>query len=153
MDIDISFLLKKYNMAPHAENGQFAECNYPFIGEGRAPSGGCYFFSGPGENTAFHQIDCDEYWCFNGGSPLEIWTVFPDGKLEISEFGLGKNAEPMVYFPKGVIFASRNRRPEGSGTFFTCITIPRFDYRGFRLVEKEEVTALCPEAAGFWLET
>lgn len=140
-------------MAPHAENGQFAECNYPYSGEGRAPSGGCYFYSGPGENTAFHQIDCDEYWCFNGGSPLEIWTISPSGKLEISLFGLSENAEPMIFFPKGVIFGSRNRDIKGSGTFFTCITVPRFDYRGFRLVDKEEVTALCPDAAKFWVET
>lgn len=143
-------LLKKYNMSPHEENGSYCECHYPFAGEGRAESGSSYFYAPPGETTLFHKIDCDEYWCHNAGSPLEVWIISADGKLEIRKFGTDPDADPMLYFPEGVIFGSRNREPEGEGTFFTCITVPRFSYDGFMLVGREEVLKICPEAGAFW---
>lgn len=143
-------LLKKYGMKPHEENGSYSECHYPYDGPGRAPSGSSRFYIGPGENTRFHQIDCDEYWCWHAGSSLEVWVIDGTGRLEIRKFGIGPDAEPTLYFPKGVIFGSRNRDRDGEGTFFSCITVPRFSYQGFRLTEKAEVIGLCPEAAAFW---
>lgn len=143
-------LLEKYDMKPHEENGSYSECHYKYDGEDRAASGSSYFYTAPGERTLFHRIDCDEYWCFNAGSALEVWVIDLEGKLEIKRLGVEQNAEPLIYFPKGVIFASRNLDAGGEGTFFTCITVPRFSYQGFELVEKDEVLKICPEAEGFW---
>ena len=143
-------LLEKYEMKPHEENGSYSERHYPFDGDGRAASGSSYFYTAPGESTLFHRIDCDEYWCFNAGSPLDIWVIDSQGKLEMKKFGIEPDSEPMLYFPKGVIFGSRNREPDGEGTFFTCITVPRFSYKGFQLVDKEDVLKICPEAESFW---
>lgn len=150
--MDMQALLEKYGMKPHEENGRYAERHYPYSGEGRAASGSTYFYTAPGERTLFHVIDCDEYWCHHAGSALEVWTVSPDGTLTVRKFGTEPDAEPMLYFPKGAIFASRNPDADGEGAFFTCITVPRFDYRGFRLVEKDEVLKICPKAAAFWNE-
>ena len=143
-------LLDKYNMKPHEENGSYLECHYQYDGEERAPSGSSYFYTAPGEVTLFHTIDCDEYWCYNAGSTLEIWVIDDKGELDIKKFGIDADAEPVIYFPKGVIFASKNLHTDEDGTFFTCITVPRFDYNGFRLVEKEEVLSICPKAQEFW---
>lgn len=146
----IQEMIRKYDMKPHEENGRYAECSYPFPKESRAASGSCYFYSGPGEKTLFHRIDCDEYWCYNAGSPLTVWIISDNGELTIKKLGIEPDAEPMLYFPKGVIFGSRNMDPYGEGTFFTCITVPRFSYHGFRIIEQEEVLRHCPKAAAFW---
>ena len=148
--MDINDLIQKYDMKPHEENGCYMECHYPFAGDGRAESGSSYFFTPPGETTLFHQIDCDEYWCYNAGSSLEVWVVNRNGQLEIKKLGVESTAEPMLFFPKGVIFGSKNTEIDGEGTFFTCITVPRFSYSGFRLVNKDEVIRICPEAQAFW---
>lgn len=148
--MSIQDMIKKYNMKPHEENGLYAECHYHYNGEDRAPSGSTYFFVGPGEITSFHQIDCDEYWCYNYGSSLEVWIVGLDGRLEVKNLGIEPGADPVVFLPKGVIFGSRNLERDKEGTFFTCITVPRFDYRGFRLVDKDEVLSLCGEALPYW---
>ncbi len=36
------------------------------------------------------------------------------------------------------------------GSFVTCITVPRFTYDGFQMLQKEEITRLYPETAEFW---
>lgn len=143
-------LFQKYRMAPHEENGSYAECNYPFDGAGRAPSGACYYFVESGASTCFHRIDCDEYWSFNAGSSLEVWAIDPDGRLEVRTLGIESDADPLLYFPQGTVFASRAIEPAGEGTFFTCITVPRFDYNGFELVGRDEVEQVCPAARAFW---
>lgn len=148
--MEIQKLTEKYNMKPHEENGSYSECNYQFSEEGRAPSGSAYFYTPPGETTLFHRIDCDEYWSYNAGSSLEVWIVFPDGTLEIKKLGTDEDAEPLLFFPKGVVFGSRSLDKNGEGTFFSCVTVPRFSYDGFELVEKGEVTELCPDAERFW---
>lgn len=146
----IQELIRKYGMQPHEENGCYAEQHFPYAGDGRAPSGSSYFYVPAGESTQFHRIDCDEYWCYHGGDCLEVWIIDPTGHLEVKKLGLGEDAEPMLYFPQGSIFGSRNLSMAGEGTFFTCITVPRFSYEGFELVDQEEVIRLCPETKAFW---
>lgn len=155
--MDMQEILRKYGMKPHEENGSYAECHYPYEGSGRAASGSSYFYVPAGEKTHFHRIDCDEYWCYHGGTGLEVWIIDPDGQLTVKKFGLAPDAEPMLYFPKGVIFGSRSLDVDADfsvkapdGTFFCCITVPRFSYEGFELVEKDEVVRICPEAEKFW---
>lgn len=148
--MNINDLLRKYDMKPHEENGSFAECHFRYEKEGRAPSGSSYFYVPAGAETLFHRIDCDEYWCFNAGDVLEVWIVDLNGKLEIKRLGISKECEQVLYFPKGVIFGSKSLNKAGEGTFFTCITVPRFSYEGFELMEREEVIRICPETEKFY---
>lgn len=55
-------------------------------------SGSIYYFVAPGEITEFHRIDCDEYWCYNAGSPLEVWSV-KDGVLKKMVCGITENGD------------------------------------------------------------
>ena len=141
-------LIKKYNLQPHIENGSFAENHYKFEGEGRAPSGSTYYYIAPGERTIFHTLDCDEYWCYHGGGKCEVWTVNGEGKLNVLDFGLDEESDVTVYLQKGIYFAARNMGT--CGTFFSCITVPRFDYKGLRLFSKQEMLALCPGLKDFY---
>lgn len=41
------------------------------------------------------------------------------------------------------------KHPE-NGTFVTCITVPRFTYDGFEIIEREKMLEMYPESAEFW---
>lgn len=137
-------------MQGHEENGFYLEQNYPAVSPDRAASGSILYYVPKGESTLFHRIDCDEYWCYHAGSELEVWIIDARGKLTVEKLGTDEDCKPSVYFPKGAVFGSRSPKSSADGTFFTCITVPRFSYDGFELLDREQVTALCPGADAFW---
>ena len=145
-----SDLIQKFAMEEHPENGAYVECHYISEIEGRADSGSIYYYVAPGEKTEFHRIDCDEYWCYNAGATIELWVIDNNGMLQKKLLGITDGAEPMVFFRRGEIFASRLSKDSDDGTFVTCVTVPRFTYDGFELFEKEKMVEMYPEAAGFW---
>ena len=140
----------RYGLSPHEEKGSYLERHYPYDGDGRAASGSIYYYVAPGERTDFHRIDCDEYWCYNVGAPLEVWQIDAEGKLIVSRLGIEEGCEPLLYLPAGTVFASRHGGQVSDGTFITCITVPRFCYDGFTLLSREEAENLCPEAGAFF---
>ena len=143
-------LMKKMGMKAHEENGAFLEAHYKHDGDGRAASGSIYYYVAADEYSEFHRIDCDEYWCYAEGSPLEVWMIDREGKLSIRLLGVEDGCEPMLYIPKGTIFASRHTGNCEDGTFLTCVTVPRFDYAGFTLIEKSEMLEKYPETVKFY---
>lgn len=143
-------LAKKFGMKVHEENGLFVENHYKHVGDGRPASGSIYFYVDAEEKTAFHRIDCDEYWIFNAGATLEVWIIMPDGKLQIRNCGITDDAEPTIYVPKGVIFASRHAKGTNEGTFLTCITVPRFRYEGFELFTQDQILTQYPQLSAFF---
>ncbi len=149
-DMTANELRKRWRMDPHAENGAFIETHYRDDSGERPASGSIYYYVSPDEKTEFHVIDCDEYWCYAEGSPLEIWMFSPDG-LSVKRLGTEEDCEPTVYIPKGTVFASRGTGGE-DGTFLTCITVPRFCYEGFTMIGKEEMLRRHPQSAAFFGE-
>lgn len=145
-------LAKRFGMKVHEEKGLFIERHYENKNEKRADSGSIYYFVDKDEKTDFHKIDCDEYWCYNAGSTLELWIIDLDGKLIIRKCGIAEDAEPTIYIPKGAIFASRHAKNCNDGTFITAITVPRFEYEGFELFSKEEMIKKYPIISRFWEE-
>lgn len=145
-------LRDRFALSVHVENGAFAECNRPSTEPGRPASGAIYYYVAPDEYTKFHEIDCDEYWCYIQGSPLEIWQIDEVGKISISRLGVEDGCEPLMFFPRGVKFASRRFRREEEGTFLSCITVPRYREQGFILYEEEEIVRRYPETKAFFGE-
>lgn len=143
-------LMKRFSMAEHPENGAYVEKHYLHTGRGRPASGMIYYFVAAGERTEFHVIDCDEYWCYTAGSPLEIWCVDEEGTLTVKLLGIGEDCEPGIFLRHGVIFASRHPAGAGEGTFLCCITVPRFRYEGFTLIPEEIMTEKYPGTAAFF---
>ena len=144
-------LARYHKMAEHPENGMFIEKHYEHTSTVRAASGSIYYYVGAKELTEFHVIDCDEYWCYTAGSPLEVWIVEPsDGSAEIKMLGTEKDCEPLIYVPKGKVFASRHPEGVDGGTFLTCITVPRFSPEGFTMLTREEMLARFPGAKDFY---
>ena len=143
-------LMQKYSMEDHVENGAFVERHYEHTGPGRAASGSIYYYVSADESTEFHRIDCDEYWCYAEGSPLEIWQVDESGRISVSLLGVEDGCEPVVYLRSGVIFASRHPKGCADGTFLSCITVPRFTYEGFTMFTKETMLKDYPQIAEFY---
>lgn len=143
-------LIKKYTMEEHQEKGLFIERHYEDKSGSRPASGSIYYYVSPGMHSEFHRIDCDEYWCHNAGSNLDVWVIDKDGHLQIKKCGVEDNAEPFIRFAKGEIFATRLSVDAADGAFITCITVPRFTYDGFEIIEKEKMIAKYPETKDFW---
>lgn len=143
-------LMKRMGMRPHEENGAYIEKHYTHSGEDRAASGSIYYYVAADEYSEFHTIDCDEYWCYAAGSALEVWIIDICGRLSIRQLGIGDGCDPMIYIPKGAVFASRHRKGCTDGTFLSCITVPRFDYKGFTVLSKDEMLEKYPETEEFY---
>ena len=143
-------LMKHFSMEEHPENGSFVEKHYIHTGDDRPASGMMYYYVAPGERTEFHVIDCDEYWCYSAGSPLEIWCVDENGEVSVKLLGIEEGCEPGIYLRRGVTFASKHPGSTEEGTFLVCITVPRFRYEGFTLISRETMTERCPETTAFF---
>lgn len=148
-DMKAKDLFSRFSMESHLENGSFLERHYKSDTAGRADSGSIYYYVAPGEITKFHRIDCDEYWCHNAGSDIEIWSFTQDGTLKKHILGTSETAEPLAFFKSGEIFAARLSEESQDGAFITCITVPRFSYEGFEIIEYEKMAELFPESSGF----
>lgn len=151
IDMKADEYVKRTGFLPHEENGLFKLMHYE-AEEGRRPaSGSIYFYAYPDRRTLFHTIDCDEYWVYNLGTPLEIWVVDTKGELEICRLGPNEGEEMIHFFPKGCIFGSKHSAGAEDGTLITCITVPRYmENRSNRLFSDEEVLALYPCLKDFW---
>lgn len=149
--MNVDELVKYYRMDVHEENGAYLERHYEAKGETRPASGSMYYYLGANELAQFHVIDCDEYWAYSGGSPLEIWQFSTNGELKRSPLGLGVGLEPLIYIPAGTVFGAKHFPGAEEGTFLSCITVPRFQYEGWRLLTEEEIIAQYPEAKEFFI--
>lgn len=142
-------LKKAYQLKKHIEGGSFAEVyTAPFEKDGRPLAGSIYFLLESGEISRFHVIDCDEIWYYHEGCGMRITML--DGN-EKKECLLGINTaggqSPMAVIPKGCVFSAENLDRDGF-TFVSCVTVPGFEYAGFRLVGKEEIRQRYPEHFG-----
>ena len=143
-------LAARFGLEKHPENGAFLERHYEAGAAERAASGSIYYYVAPDEITKFHAIDCDEYWCYAAGTPLQLWQIDPSGNVSVSVLGIEEGCLPFVFVKAGTVFGSRHGALGKEGTFLTCITVPRFEYRGFRLLEQDEILKSHPELRSFF---
>ncbi|MCR5748094.1 MAG: cupin domain-containing protein [Lachnospiraceae bacterium] len=141
-------LSQVYKLEKHVEGGSFSEVyTAPFEKDGRALAGSIFFLLDKEELSHFHEIDCDEIWYFHEGCGLKITVLNDEG---MQQYLLGcdtdKGERSMVLIPKGSSFAAENLQKDGY-TFVSCVTTPKFEYSGFRMIGKEELKNRFPEFA------
>lgn len=141
-------LANEFNLTHHSEGGKYVETHYKNDSSERATSGSIYYYVAPGETTKFHVIDCDEYWSYNNGAPLEVAMIDENGEMTVEKLGIEKGCQPTIYMKKGTIFASKNKS-KNEGTYLTCITVPRFKLEGFKLFSNEEIIKKYPQTKKF----
>ena len=148
---NVALLKEYYSLMQHPEGGWFSEVYTSTArSKERAFSGSIYYLLDGPEISHFHQIDCEEIWYYHEGCGLKITMLFPDDPERCEEHllspRLAEGGKVMVAIPKGAIFAAENLQKD-SYTFMSCATCPAFQYEGFQLVPKEEISRMFPEHA------
>ena len=104
-----------------------------------------YFLLEQGEFSAFHRIQSDELWHFYNGDPIVIYEIESDGSL-IKHY-LGNNLEQgqslFCVVKAGNWFASEVM-DNGSFGLVGCTVSPGFDFSGFELAKKKELSDIFP---------
>jgi len=151
MDIDnrIKTLKKEYGLKVHIEGGWFWEDEVVIKnGEYKRPPFGVFvFLVAKDEINHFHILDCDEVWHFHEGCGMNIHTISPSGEHKTIKFGndIEHGESPYVIFKKGTTFGGENI-DKNSYTFFSGVTIPRFEYHGLKLLMKDDINSKSPLA-------
>ncbi len=138
-------LANTYALIPHPEGGYFSEVyTAPYMYEEKREVGGSiYFMLVKKDISHFHQIDVDEIWYFHEGCGMRIHLIDEAGNISYEDLGAGEDQKFMVVIPRGVMFAAENLDENGY-TFVSCATMPQFQYQGFRLIKKSEVSRYIP---------
>jgi len=125
-------------LEPHPEGGYYLE-TYRAAQTVRTPRGerpastAIIFLVTEGSSSRLHRLSSDELWVFQGGLPLEVVTISPDGVAErrvlgdLEEIvrGQGHEAQPAGESP--------SRLPEGSADRLTQALVPASSWQGARL--------------------
>lgn len=144
-------LIERFGMTAHVEGGAFRELFRENEQPGPRPAHGViYYMLDEGDVSDFHVLDADEYWLYHTGSDVELWWIDPQNKLQRTLLGMGPGAQPCALMPGGTVFGAKHASGAEGATLMSCVTAPRFTYEKYRILPKEEVLAMCPEAAAFF---
>ena len=125
-------------LEPHPEGGFFLETyraaqTLP-TPRGERPASTAILFLVTAESVSrLHRLAGDELWVFQGGLPLELVTIAPDGVLQRRVLGdleeivrsRARGDEPAARFPDGL--------PEGSRDWLVQALVPAGSWQGARL--------------------
>ena len=150
-------LIGQFQLQPHPEGGWYKE-TYKSTEEipanalpqrfpgARVFSTAIYFLLEQGNFSAFHRIKSDECWHFYAGEALEVYIIFPNGKLEIITLGNDIAGGQVFQYvvPASCWFASRPAE-KSSFSFVGCTVAPGFDFADFELANVQLLTALYPQ--------
>ena len=147
------YYIKKLNLESHPEGGYFKETyrspistDYKNFKGPRNVSTGIYFMLTRGNFSAFHRIKSDEMWHFYSGDSLNVYVIYPEGKLEVIKLGLDLDSgqQPQAVVPAGCWFASRVV-DDGDFSLVGCTVAPGFDFNDFEMAERQELIEEFPQ--------
>ncbi|ODV82272.1 uncharacterized protein CANTADRAFT_139489 [Suhomyces tanzawaensis NRRL Y-17324] len=92
----------------------------------------------------FHKLYSNEVWYYHDGESFTVHCIYPDGRYELVVLGknVSKGEKLQFEVPAGVIFGSSV--VEGYG-LVSCMVSPGFDFREFKLYERQELLDLFPQ--------
>ena len=173
-------------LQPHPEGGYYLE-TYRAAQTLRTPRGhrpastAILFLVTEDSVSRLHRLSSDELWIPQGGLPLELVTIAPDGELRRRVLGdlegvvRGRAQEhrPAATSPAGVPEGSSGRLPqalvpagswqaarlaggphlpaERAWTLVSCVVTPGFDFADFELGDREQLLAEHPVHAALIL--
>lgn len=169
-------------LQPHPEGGYYLETyRAPQVLETphgqRAACTAIVFLVTEESVSRLHRLSSDELWIFQGGLPLELVTISPEGELQTRVLGdleeivrsRDHGAPPTEAFPVGLPagsldWLSQALVPAGSWqgarlaggphlpadyawALVSCIVTPGFDFADFEMGEREALLAAYPQHA------
>jgi len=147
-------IVKAYGLKPHPEGGFYRETYRSeegirkealpgrFSGD-RAFSTSILYLLPEGVKSRWHRIKSDELWHFHLGGPLVVEEVTPDGRLEKTVLGLGKDAKLQHAVTAGRWFRSYCQ-PGAGYSLVGCTVAPGFDFADFETIEPDDLLRLFP---------
>ncbi len=148
--------IEQLSLKPHPEGGYYREVYRAdeYIEKQALPnryngdrsfSTAIYYLLTAGEFSAFHRVRSDETWHFYAGGVLEIFTINPQGSIDIKLLGNGNsNASPMHTIPHGSWFAAKPAE-NTPYTLAGCTVAPGFDFADFELADKNKLLKEFPQ--------
>ncbi len=108
-----------------------------------AHSSAIYYLLVAPEFSALHALTATETYHWYAGSPLRMLLLGPDGHLDEPVLGpdLGAGQRPQLVVPAGTWQGSS---PDGAWTLVGTTTAPPFDWAGFRLGARADLTRSHP---------
>lgn len=152
----VDHLVTRLNMQPHPEGGYYSE-TYRAVDQVRrasddavrASSTAIYYLLSDGAWSTWHRIASDEVWHFYAGSPLNVYVLGADGRLDIHKLGNPLTHEQCTYqavVPAGCWFAAALETPD-SYALAGCTVAPGFEFSEFELANTAELLAAYPQHA------
>jgi predicted cupin superfamily sugar epimerase len=153
MDINMNekalYYIEKLKLIKHPEGGYFSELYRSdeifrasvlperYIGD-RAFSTSIYFLLEGKQFSAFHKLQSDEIWHFYDGSPIRIYTITPEQKLEekILGYDIEKNETLQSVIYKNSWFAAELVDKTSFG-LMGCTVSPGFDFRDLEIGKRD----------------
>lgn len=152
-----AFWIKQLKLKQHPEGGYYREIyrSGEFIQKRGLParytsyrsfSTSIYYLLDGHQFSAFHRLRSDEGWHFYQGSPVELFLLFPNGKMHVVKIGPDPTQDQHFHFviPKGVWFAAK---PLVSDQFSLvgCTVAPGFDFDDFEIANPDNLARSYPQ--------
>ena len=154
---DINYWIEQLKLQTHPEGGYYNEIYVSDIEidssvldadiEGkRKLSTSIYYLLPYGETSKFHSFKSDEIWYYHYGSAITVYYFDPQGKFISKVLGpeAHKGQQLQVVIPAYSIMGANTTEP-GSYSLIGCMVSPGFDFKDFKLFDKEELLQLYPD--------
>ena len=111
-----------------------------------ANSTAIYFLLAGDDFSALHVLTGPEAYHFYAGAPVDLQLLHPDGTTEVVTLGtdLAAGQRPQYVVKPGIWQGSSSR---GEWSLLGTTMAPTFDWEGFRLGDRAELSATYPDAA------
>jgi hypothetical protein len=145
-------LVDSLQLEPHPEGGYFRETyrsanstSVDWSYDKRNLMTSIYFLITEERFSAFHKIEQDEMWYYQGGDGLYIHEINTKGEYHLHYLHLDPQmGKPQVLIPGGSWFASEVQR-DGAWCLAGCAVAPGFDFSDFRMADKAEMLKEFPQ--------
>jgi uncharacterized protein len=143
-------------LEPHPEGGYYLETYRAAQSlqtpRGERPASTAIIFLITAESVSrLHRLTSDELWIYQGGLPLEVVTIAPDGELQQRvlgdlEAGLLSQALVPAGSWQGARLAGGPHLPaQYAWALVSCVVTPGFDFADFEIGERDALLAGFPQ--------
>jgi predicted cupin superfamily sugar epimerase len=138
-------------MLPHPEGGWFKETyrsgikqKFPGFESDRNLATSILFMLSSGNFSTWHTIKSDEIWYHQYGANLIVHCIYPDGKYQKVNLGVGENAQLQFVVPAGTLFGSTVTE-KNTFAVVGCMVAPGFDFNDFEMPSYDSLLKKYPK--------
>ncbi len=157
MGLTAAQMAASLGLEPHREGGYYLETYRAAqtlqTPRGERPASTAIIFLITAESVSrLHRLTSDELWVYQGGLPLEIVTIAPDGELQRRVLGdlEGEGLLPQALVPAGSWQGARlaggpHLPAQYAWALVSCVVTPGFDFADFEMGERAALAAAYPQ--------